>query len=232
MPVGFKNGTDGGVKTAVDAVLAAKSPHWFPSVTKQGVSAIFQTTGNPACHVILRGGTRTGPNSRRRSRSRSVHASARAVAARGGDDRLLARQQREGLPAPEGCRGVDLRAGRRQARGRCSGRCSRAISSKAGRTTCRASRRSTGRASRTRACRWTRRSRCFEQLAAGAADARHRALTRYALTRGMADGRTVGLSGRFSSTRLPYIYHLPPSIQNPTPFVFVLTRIRYMSAVM
>ena len=65
-----------------------------------------------------------------------------------------------------------------------------------------------------------------------AAEARHRALTRSALTRGMADGRTVGLSGRFSSTRLPYIYHLPPSIQNPTPFVFVLTRIRYMSAVM
>ena len=44
MPVGFKNGTDGAVKTAVDAVLAARSPHWFPSVTKQGVSAIFQTT--------------------------------------------------------------------------------------------------------------------------------------------------------------------------------------------
>jgi 3-deoxy-7-phosphoheptulonate synthase len=62
MPVGFKNGTDGGVKTAVDAVLAARSPHWFPSVTKQGVAAIFQTTGNATCHVILRGGTRTGPN--------------------------------------------------------------------------------------------------------------------------------------------------------------------------
>ena len=46
MPVGFKNGTDGSVQTAVDAVLAARSPHWFPSVTKQGVSAIFQTTGN------------------------------------------------------------------------------------------------------------------------------------------------------------------------------------------
>ena len=44
-PVGFKNGTDGGVKTAVDAVLAARTPHWFPSVTKQGVSAIFQTAG-------------------------------------------------------------------------------------------------------------------------------------------------------------------------------------------
>ncbi len=62
MPVGFKNGTDGTIKTAVDAVLAARSPHWFPSVTKQGVSAIFQTTGNDTCHVILRGGTRTGPN--------------------------------------------------------------------------------------------------------------------------------------------------------------------------
>ena len=62
MPVGFKNSTDGNTQTAVDAVLAARSPHWFPSVTKQGVSAIFQTTGNDTCHVILRGGTRTGPN--------------------------------------------------------------------------------------------------------------------------------------------------------------------------
>jgi 3-deoxy-7-phosphoheptulonate synthase len=62
MPVGFKNGTDGNVQVAVDAVLAAKSPHWFPSVTKQGVSAIFHTVGNEACHVILRGGSRTGPN--------------------------------------------------------------------------------------------------------------------------------------------------------------------------
>ena len=62
MPVGFKNSTDGNVQTAVDAVVSARSPHWFPSVTKQGVSAIFQTTGNDSCHVILRGGTRTGPN--------------------------------------------------------------------------------------------------------------------------------------------------------------------------
>ncbi len=62
MPVGFKNTTDGTTKTAVDAVLAAKSPHWFPSVTKQGVAAISHTTGNDTCHVILRGGTRTGPN--------------------------------------------------------------------------------------------------------------------------------------------------------------------------
>jgi 3-deoxy-7-phosphoheptulonate synthase len=62
MPVGFKNSTDGNTNTAIDAVLSARSPHWFPSVTKQGVSAIFQTTGNDSCHVILRGGTQTGPN--------------------------------------------------------------------------------------------------------------------------------------------------------------------------
>jgi 3-deoxy-7-phosphoheptulonate synthase len=61
-PVGFKNSTEGGTQSAVDAVLAARSPHWFPSVTKQGVSAIFQTSGNASCHVILRGGARTGPN--------------------------------------------------------------------------------------------------------------------------------------------------------------------------
>jgi 3-deoxy-7-phosphoheptulonate synthase len=62
MPVGFKNSTDGSTHVAVDAVQAARSQHWFPSVTKQGVSAIFQTSGNSSCHVILRGGSRTGPN--------------------------------------------------------------------------------------------------------------------------------------------------------------------------
>ncbi len=62
MPVGFKNGTDGTTQTAVDAVMSARSSHLFPSVTKQGVSAIFETSGNDTCHVILRGGARTGPN--------------------------------------------------------------------------------------------------------------------------------------------------------------------------
>jgi len=62
MPVGFKNSTDGNVQTAIDAVVSARSRHWFPSVTKQGVSAIFHTSGNESCHVILRGGSRTGPN--------------------------------------------------------------------------------------------------------------------------------------------------------------------------
>ena len=62
MPVGFKNGTSGNVQIAIDAVRSAGQPHWFPSVTKQGVTAIFQTTGNPSSHLILRGGNRTGPN--------------------------------------------------------------------------------------------------------------------------------------------------------------------------
>jgi 3-deoxy-7-phosphoheptulonate synthase len=62
MPVGFKNSTDGNVQPAIDALGVAASDHWFPSVTKQGVSAIFHTSGNDSCHVILRGGTRTGPN--------------------------------------------------------------------------------------------------------------------------------------------------------------------------
>ncbi|MDH5204832.1 MAG: 3-deoxy-7-phosphoheptulonate synthase [Hylemonella sp.] len=55
-PVGFKNGTDGGVKVAVDAVIAAAAPHAFIGMTKMGQSAIFETRGNDDCHVILRGG--------------------------------------------------------------------------------------------------------------------------------------------------------------------------------
>ncbi len=55
-PVGFKNGTDGGVKIAVDAVKAASAPHHFLSVTKGGHSAIVSTAGNEDCHIILRGG--------------------------------------------------------------------------------------------------------------------------------------------------------------------------------
>ena len=62
MPMGFKNATDGDAQIAVDAVLVAKSPHWFPSITKEGVAAIFESEGNDTCHLILRGGTKTGPN--------------------------------------------------------------------------------------------------------------------------------------------------------------------------
>ena len=55
-PVGFKNGTDGGVKIASDAILAAQSVHAFMGMTQMGQAAIFETTGNDNCHVILRGG--------------------------------------------------------------------------------------------------------------------------------------------------------------------------------
>ncbi|RKS86027.1 3-deoxy-D-arabinoheptulosonate-7-phosphate synthase [Orbus hercynius] len=55
-PVGFKNGTDGTMKVAIDAINAANAPHCFLSVTKFGHSAIVSTTGNPDCHIILRGG--------------------------------------------------------------------------------------------------------------------------------------------------------------------------------
>ncbi len=55
-PVGFKNGTDGGVQVAVDAIGAARAAHAFMGITKMGQSAIFETRGNRDCHVILRGG--------------------------------------------------------------------------------------------------------------------------------------------------------------------------------
>ncbi|MCW7550239.1 3-deoxy-7-phosphoheptulonate synthase [Photorhabdus luminescens] len=55
-PVGFKNGTDGTIKVAIDAINAAGSPHSFLSVTKWGHSAIVNTSGNNDCHIILRGG--------------------------------------------------------------------------------------------------------------------------------------------------------------------------------
>jgi len=61
MPVGFKNGTDGGVQIAIDAVRAAGHPHSFLGVTEQGLAGIVSTRGNPNSHLILRGG-QAGPN--------------------------------------------------------------------------------------------------------------------------------------------------------------------------
>ena len=55
-PVGFKNGTDGNVRVAIDAIKTAESPHHFLSFTKEGSAAIFSTNGNDDCHIILRGG--------------------------------------------------------------------------------------------------------------------------------------------------------------------------------
>jgi len=76
-PVGFKNGTDGSIKVAVDALRAAAAPHAFMGMTKTGQAAIFETVGNEDCHVILRGGK--SPN----YDAQSVEAAARDLSAAG-----------------------------------------------------------------------------------------------------------------------------------------------------
>ena len=83
-PVGFKNGTDGNVRIAVDAIKAAQQPHHFLSVTKGGHSAIVATAGNEDCHVILRGGN-GAPN----YDSASVRAACDALARAGLAQRLM-----------------------------------------------------------------------------------------------------------------------------------------------
>jgi len=58
-PVGFKNGTSGNVQIAIEAILSANHPHTFLGTSETGQSAILLTSGNPDCHVILRGGRQT-----------------------------------------------------------------------------------------------------------------------------------------------------------------------------
>ena len=58
-PVGFKNGTSGNVQIAIEAIVSAAHPHTFLGHSKNGQSAILFTTGNPDCHIILRGGRQT-----------------------------------------------------------------------------------------------------------------------------------------------------------------------------
>lgn len=82
-PVGFKNGTDGNVKIAVDAIRAAQAPHHFLSVTKGGHSAIVSTLGNEDGHIILRGGSEPNYD------AASVDAAARTLAEAGMPARLM-----------------------------------------------------------------------------------------------------------------------------------------------
>jgi len=82
-PVGFKNGTDGNVRIAVDAIRAASAPHHFLSVTKGGHSAIVSTAGNEDCHIILRGGAKPNYD------AASVDAAARCLAEAGVPARLM-----------------------------------------------------------------------------------------------------------------------------------------------
>ncbi|WP_417674543.1 3-deoxy-7-phosphoheptulonate synthase [Pseudodonghicola sp.] len=82
-PVGFKNGTDGGVKVALDAIQSASQPHHFPAVTSDGRAAVAHTTGNADCHVILRGGNGTNYD------AASVEAVVEAAAKAGVDPRIV-----------------------------------------------------------------------------------------------------------------------------------------------
>ena len=82
-PIGFKNGTDGNVKIAVDAILAARQPHHFLSVHKNGQVAIVETRGNDDCHIILRGGA--APNYDKES----IAAAAKALKAAGLEELLM-----------------------------------------------------------------------------------------------------------------------------------------------
>jgi 3-deoxy-7-phosphoheptulonate synthase len=82
-PVGFKNGTDGNVRVAVDAIRAARAPHHFLSVTKAGHSAIVSTAGNEDCHIILRGGAKPNYD------AACVDAAARSLAEAGVPARLM-----------------------------------------------------------------------------------------------------------------------------------------------
>jgi 3-deoxy-7-phosphoheptulonate synthase len=82
-PVGFKNGTDGNIRIAVDAIKAASARHHFISVTKSGHVAVFKTAGNEDCHVILRGGK--APN----YDSASVDAACRQLAEAGLAQRVM-----------------------------------------------------------------------------------------------------------------------------------------------
>jgi 3-deoxy-7-phosphoheptulonate synthase len=82
-PVGFKNGTDGNVRIAMDAIRAAQAPHHFLSVTKNGHSAIVSTTGNEDCHIILRGGKQPNYD------GASVDAAAKSLAEAGIPARIM-----------------------------------------------------------------------------------------------------------------------------------------------
>ncbi|MEH6590402.1 MAG: 3-deoxy-7-phosphoheptulonate synthase [Halioglobus sp.] len=78
MPVGFKNGTNGDIGVAIDAIRSAAHSHWFPSLTKEGTPAILQSAGNPHSYLILRGGKESGPN----YQAKAVTAAAAALAAK------------------------------------------------------------------------------------------------------------------------------------------------------
>jgi len=117
-PVGFKNGTDGTLSVAIDGIRAAEGPHHFLSLTKSGHSAIFSTSGNDDCHIILRGGK--SPN----YDAKHVDVAAMALKAAGLRDRLMvdcshansAKQHKNQIQVAESVAG-QLRAGEQRIMG-------------------------------------------------------------------------------------------------------------------
>ncbi|HWO09725.1 MAG TPA: 3-deoxy-7-phosphoheptulonate synthase [Polyangiaceae bacterium] len=85
MPVGIKNRTDGNIEVSIDAIQAARHRHLFPSLTKEGAPAILETRGNDTAHLVLRGGSTSGPN----YGAEAVRAAAQQLAARGLPEVLL-----------------------------------------------------------------------------------------------------------------------------------------------
>ena len=158
-PVGFKNGTDGNVKIAVDAVQAAAHPHHFLAVTKQGRSAIATTAGNDDCHIILRGGK--APNYDAASIDERLH----AIAGAGLRPQVMIDVSHgNSSKRPENQPGVvdDIaRADRSAASGASSASWWKVTWSAAARTWCRASRWSTARALPTAASTGRARWECW-----------------------------------------------------------------------
>ena len=156
-PVGFKNGTDGDVRIAVDAIKAASAPHHFLSVTKGGHSAIVHTAGNEDCHIILRGGTE--PN----FDAASVEATCRELAGAGLAARLMIdcshANSQQAARAAGRRRARRCRADRGRRRADLRRRCSRATSIPAGRISFPAGISSTASRSPTPASAGTRPSR-------------------------------------------------------------------------
>ena len=101
MPVGFKNGTDGSLQIAIDAMGTAMRPHSFIGIDEDGVTSIVRTAGNPSGHVVLRGG-RIADQLRRGKHSRSGKSIGRERPAQGADGRLQPRQFRQTIGAARG----------------------------------------------------------------------------------------------------------------------------------
>ena len=131
-PVGFKNGTDGNMRIAVDAIRSANSPHHFLSVTKSGHTAIVSTMGNEDCHVILRGGK--SPNFDAASVERGLRGNRQGRSRRPADGRFFAWQQPQAVQVADGSLRQRRRTDWQPARSASSASWSSPTSSKAART--------------------------------------------------------------------------------------------------